>query len=64
MEYVIEHPDGEKETFHAEKALVSVGRIPNIENTGLREIGLEISESGHIVDNDTQTNFSQHLRCW
>ena len=56
VEYVIEHPDGDKETFHAEKALVSVGRIPNIENTGLREMGLELSESGHIVDNDTQTS--------
>ena len=58
LEYVIEHPDGKKETFHAEKALVSVGRIPNIENTGLREIGVALSESGHIVDNDTQTSFS------
>ena len=58
VEYLIEHPDGEKETFHAEKALVSVGRVPNIENTGLREIGVELSESGHIVDNDTQTSFS------
>jgi len=58
VEYLIEHPDGEKETFHAEKALVSVGRVPNIENTGLREIGVELSEAGHIVDNDTQTSFS------
>ncbi len=58
VEYVIEHPDGEIETFHAEKALVSVGRVPNIENTGLREIGVELSHSGHIVDNDTQTSCS------
>ena len=58
VKYVIEHPDGDKEIFHAEKALVSVGRIPNIENTGLREIGVELSEAGHIVDNDTQTSFS------
>ena len=58
VKYVIEHPDGDKEIFHAEKALVSVGRIPNIESTGLREIGVELSEAGHIVDNDTQTSFS------
>jgi len=58
VEYVIEHPDREKETFHAEKALVSVGRVPNIENTGLREVGVELSESGYIVDNDTQTSIS------
>ncbi len=58
VEYLIEHPDGERESFHAEKALVSVGRIPNIENTGLLEIGVELSKSGHIIDNDTQTSCS------
>jgi len=58
VEYVLEHPDGEKEVFHAEKALVSVGRVPNIENTGLLEIGMELSPSGHIIDNDTQTSIS------
>jgi dihydrolipoamide dehydrogenase len=57
VEYVIEHPDGEKDVFHAEKALVSVGRVPNIENTGLHEIGVELSDAGHIIDNDTQTSF-------
>ncbi|MBT4629972.1 MAG: NAD(P)/FAD-dependent oxidoreductase, partial [Deltaproteobacteria bacterium] len=35
VEYVLKHPNGEKEVFQAEKALVSVGRVPNIENTGL-----------------------------
>ena len=58
VEYVLEHPNGEKEVFHAEKALVSVGRVPNIEDTGLHEIGMELSESGHIIDNDTQTSIS------
>jgi dihydrolipoamide dehydrogenase len=58
VEYVLKHPNGEKEVFQAEKALVSVGRVPNIENTGLHEIGMELSESGHIIDNDTQTSIS------
>ena len=30
VEYILEHPDGKKDFYHAEKALVSVGRIPNI----------------------------------
>ena len=58
VEYVLEHPDGKREVFHAEKALVSVGRVPNVENTGLQEIGMELSAAGHIIDNDTQTSIS------
>ena len=58
VEYVLEHPDGTKEIFHSEKALISVGRIPNIEGTGLGEIGVKLSETGHILDNDTQTSVS------
>ena len=58
VEYILVHPDGRKEVFHAEKALVSVGRIPNIENTGLGEIGVDLSDAGHIVDHDTQTSIS------
>ncbi len=56
VEYILEHPDGTKEVFHAEKALISVGRVPNIEGTGLNEIGVELSETGHIIDDDTQTS--------
>ena len=58
VEYILEHPDGRKEVYHAEKALVSVGRLPNIENTGLRELDVELSAAGHIVDNDTQTSIA------
>ena len=58
VEYILEHPDGKKDVFHAEKALVSVGRIPNIENSGLLEIGVELSDAGHIVDHDTQTSIT------
>ena len=56
VEYILEHPDGNKEVFQAEKALISVGRVPNIESTGLSEIGVELSETGHIIDDDTQTS--------
>ncbi|MBC8258970.1 MAG: NAD(P)/FAD-dependent oxidoreductase [SAR324 cluster bacterium] len=58
VEYLLEHADGKKEVFQAEKALVSIGRIPNIENTGLHELGVDLSAAGHIVDNDTQTSIS------
>src|SRR6478609_6707441 len=58
VEYELEYNDGAKEIFNVEKALVSVGRIPNYED--LWEDGgvdIQISKRG-IEDNDTQTNVS------
>jgi dihydrolipoamide dehydrogenase len=54
--YSIEHPDGRHEDHRVERALISVGRVPNIEGLGLREIGVELSDRGYIVDDDTQTS--------
>ena len=56
VKYILTHPDESQESFEAEKALVSVGRVPNVENTGMKEIGLELNDIGYIIDNDTQTN--------
>lgn len=55
VEYELEYSDGRKEVFNVEKALVSVGRVPNYEDLGLEEIGVEIDGRG-IIDNDTQTS--------
>ena len=55
VEYELENVDGSKEIFHVEKALISVGRVPNYENLGLEEIGVEIDGRG-IIDYDTQTS--------
>jgi len=55
VEYELEYTDGRKEIFHVEKALVSVGRIPNYEDLGLEEIGVEMDKRG-ILDKETQTS--------
>ncbi|HHL53430.1 MAG TPA: NAD(P)/FAD-dependent oxidoreductase, partial [Flammeovirgaceae bacterium] len=55
VEYELEYTDGRHEVFHVEKALVSVGRVPNYENLGLEEIGVEMDKRG-IIDRDTQTS--------
>ncbi len=55
VEYELEYTSGEKEVFRVEKALLSVGRIPNYENLGLEEIGVKLDARG-IIDNDTQTS--------
>jgi len=55
VEYELEYTNGNKEVFHVEKALVSVGRVPNFENLGLEEIGVEMDSRG-IIDQDTKTS--------
>lgn len=57
VEYELEYNDGAKEIFNVEKALVSVGRIPNYEELWEDKVDIHISKRG-IEDNDTQTNVS------
>lgn len=57
IEYELEYVDGSTEIIHVEKALLSVGRVPNVENIGLENAGVSMSKRGvHIGDDDTQTN--------
>lgn len=57
VEYELSYDDGRKEIIRVEKALLSVGRVPNIENIGLDNTGVKMSTRGvHIGDDDTQTN--------
>lgn len=58
VEYELEFKDGRTEVLHVEKALVSIGRVPNVENLGLENAGITLNERGSIADNDTQTNIS------
>ncbi|MFN5415522.1 MAG: dihydrolipoyl dehydrogenase family protein [Flavobacteriia bacterium] len=57
VEYELSYPDGSKEIIQVEKALLSIGRVPNVENLALENAGVEMSKRGlHIGDDDTQTN--------
>jgi dihydrolipoamide dehydrogenase len=55
VKYVITSSEGKKETLRVEKALVSVGRVPNTGELGLEEIGVEVEKNGNLVVKDTQT---------
>jgi len=57
VEYVLEYTDGSRGTFNVEKALVSVGRVANIEELWDDKVGINITKRG-IDNNDTQTNVS------
>lgn len=56
VKYTLAFDDGTKEIRYVDKALISVGRVPNSENIGLKEIGIELNNRGYCVDNDTQTS--------
>lgn len=55
VEYEIDI-NGIHEVHRVEKALVAVGRVPNVESLGLQEVGIAVNERGHIIDNDSQTS--------
>jgi len=57
VEYTLEYNDGGKEVFRVEKALVSVGRVPNYENLIDESLGIKMDERG-IIDDNTQTSIS------
>ncbi len=56
VEYELTYLDGRREIFVVDKALVSVGRVPNIEGLELQNAGVELNHKMAIQDYDTQTN--------
>lgn len=57
VEYELEYKDGRKEIIQVEKALLSIGRVPNIEGLGIENAGVCMSKRGvHIGDDDTRTS--------
>ncbi|MEQ9304376.1 MAG: NAD(P)/FAD-dependent oxidoreductase, partial [Marinoscillum sp.] len=53
--YTLEYTDGSKEVFRVEKALVSVGRVPNYQNLCDESLNLKVDNRG-IIDDFTQTS--------
>ncbi|NUO62328.1 MAG: dihydrolipoyl dehydrogenase [Gemmatimonadaceae bacterium] len=48
---------GQKSQIEAEKVLVAAGRAPNIENIGLKEAGVQLTERGFVkIDKKMQTS--------
>ena len=40
----------------SKKPLISIGRVPNVENLGLQEVGVKLDSRGFAVDTDTKTS--------
>ncbi|MBK9285715.1 MAG: NAD(P)/FAD-dependent oxidoreductase [Sphingobacteriaceae bacterium] len=58
VEYELSYKDGTTEKITVEKALISIGRVPNVNNIGFENVGLKMAERGGVWDDDTQTNIS------
>lgn len=56
VEYELEYKDGHREINRVHQALVSVGRVPNLEHLGLDKAGVKLNERGGIWRDDTQTS--------
>jgi dihydrolipoamide dehydrogenase len=56
VSYTIEHHTGARETIEVQKALISVGRLPNTDNLNLKEIGLEMDDRGFVEVENTTTS--------
>ncbi|MDA8714820.1 NAD(P)/FAD-dependent oxidoreductase [Flavobacteriales bacterium] len=57
VEYELSYEDGRREIIRVEKALLAIGRTPNVENIGLENVGIQMGQNGrHIGDDDTRTN--------
>jgi dihydrolipoamide dehydrogenase len=55
VEYVIANADGKTETIRVERALVSVGRIPNTSDLGLEAAGVKLDKGGGVVCDNTRS---------
>ncbi len=58
VEYELEYKDGTTEIITVDRALVSVGRVANVEKLALENAGVKLNERGSVWDDDTQTNIS------
>lgn len=57
VEYELSYANGMTEVIRVEKALLSVGRVPNVESLQMENAGVSMSKRGyHIGDDDTVTN--------
>ncbi len=55
VEYTILHKAGGLEQINVEKAIVSIGRVPNTKGLDLDKAGLKLTDRGHLDDTDTRT---------
>jgi dihydrolipoamide dehydrogenase len=61
VEYDLSYPDGRSERVVVEKALVSVGRMPNLEDIGLDAAGLTLDPASGLIPLDGTASKVPHI---
>ena len=61
VEYAITDPAGRTERIRVERALVSIGRVPNTADLGLDVAGVEVDAGGSVVVDDTRSRTAPHV---
>jgi dihydrolipoamide dehydrogenase len=56
VEYIITGADGKAEKLRVERALLSVGRVPNTDDLNLSAAGVRVEKSGNIAVTGTQSS--------
>ncbi len=57
VEYELSYgEDSDNEVIRVEKALISVGRVPNVKGIGLEELGIKFTNRGIVENDDAQTS--------
>jgi dihydrolipoamide dehydrogenase len=56
VEYILCTPEGVCSPIRVERALISVGRVPNTKGLGLETVGVALDKAGGVVVTDTQSN--------
>lgn len=52
LEVILDFKDGRSQVFEADLALISIGRVPNIEDLKIENIGLQANENNYLITND------------
>jgi dihydrolipoamide dehydrogenase len=55
VHYELKYNNGTLESFNVEHALISIGRVPNVEELNLSAAGVELTASGYVKETDTLT---------
>lgn len=58
VEYILTNGRGETERHHVERALISVGRVPNTDGLGLDVAGVELDKGGGVAATMTRSSAS------
>lgn len=55
VEYELSYPNQNRQVIRVKKALLSIGRVPNVEHLNLEAAGVTLAERGTIEVDDSQT---------